>query len=545
MINVKPLAPIRFLVCIVLASSAICCDKNPVRDRLADIDSYAASNPDSARRALEAIDQDFLNTRRLKAEYALMLSTALSRCNIKVPDDSLINIAVDYFKAFGPKKEKFLSYYYKGRVYHDMEDYESAMLNYLKAECIHSKDIPLKYKTSIQLKKGEIYQHYYDYDKAVESYRKAQTLALQCDWKSNYFYSMFGELTQHIIFNKKDKTDSMIQCILPYQNEMTLRHRMTFAGRIIQASWSSADKDSLLSIAQEYEHNYSSINGFQWDLLSTCYTKAGALSDAERTLEVFKEQIDDPSSNLRYLKAFVELADSLGLQEDSQKAKASFLELLGLQVYNKGISDLRFMEERIAQAKRARKMKWAIALGSLIVVILCIVSFLELKKRRKQKERIGELYDSLKEEYAQMSALLQNNSDIQEEARKVLGKRVQSLAQFLSADPPSSLNRVADQLDSLTENRKDLLETIGLLYAVYHPSFVNRLQEYGLSNGEIGYCCLLILGFRTGEIGDVINRSSSYHISSAIRQKVGLGPKDTNLSIFMKNLYRETENQDS
>ncbi|MGN1216204.1 MAG: hypothetical protein ACI4TJ_08160, partial [Candidatus Cryptobacteroides sp.] len=106
----------RLLVGVAFLSSVICCDKNPVRTRLADIESYAASNPDSARRALEAIDQDFLNTRKLKAQYALMLSTALSRCKIKVPNDSLINIAVDYFKKFGPAKEKFLSYYYQGRV---------------------------------------------------------------------------------------------------------------------------------------------------------------------------------------------------------------------------------------------------------------------------------------------------------------------------------------------------------------------------------------------------------------------------------------------
>lgn len=199
------------------------------------------------------------------------------------------------------------------------------------------------------------------------------------------------------------------------------------------------------------------------------------------------------------------------------------------------------MEERIVQAKRARKMKWTIALGSLIVALLCVVFIVELRKRRKQKDRLGVLYDSLKEEYAQMSALLKNNSNIQDEARTLLGQRVKSLAQFLSADPPSSLSKVADQLDSLTENRKELLETIGLLYAMYHPAFVNSLQGFGLSNKEIGYCCLLVLGFRTGEIGDVINRSSSYHISSAIRQKVGLGPNDTNLSIFMKRLFKEKE----
>lgn len=534
----KPLV-IRFLVCLASVLSLIGCDNNPVRARLADIETFAESNPDSARLALEAIDPAFLNTRRLKAQQALMLSTALNRCKMKVPNDSLVNIAVDYYDRFGPAKEKFLSYYYQGRVYQDLGGYESAMQSYLNAERIHSKNIPLRHLTSLYLLKGEIYQHYYDYDKAVEAYRNAQALALQCDWKSNYFNALSGELAQYIIFEKDAEVDSLIQLMLPYRDEMSIRNRMVFDSHFLQASRSQAHQDSLLAYARAYEGNYSSLKGFPWNLLSSCYTRAGAFSDAERTLTLFKEQIDDPSTNLRYLKAYVELADSLGLHQESQKAKVSLQEILGKQVYEKGSSDLRFFEERIAQEERSKRMKQYIASGSLIAILLCVVSFFELRKRRKQKERIGQLYDSLKEEYAQMSAVLQNNSSIQEEARVLLGQRVKSLAQFLSVDPPSSLDKVADQLDSLTENRKELLETIGLLYAVYHPAFVNRLQACGLSNGEIGYCCLLILGFRTGEIGDVINRSSSYHISSAIRQKVGLGPNDTNLSIFMKNLFKE------
>ena len=526
--------------CLVLVAFLTGCDKNPVRARLADIETFAESNPDSARWALEAIDPAFLTTCRLKAQHALMLSTALSRSKVKVPNDSLINIAVDYYDRFGPAKEKFLSYYYQGRVYQDLGDYESAMQSYLNAESIHSKDIPLRHLTSLYLLKGEIYQHYYDYDKAVEAYRNAQAFALQCDWKSNYFNALSGELAQHIIFEKKAEVDSLIQIMLPFRDEMTTRNRMVFDSHVLQASRSQAHQDSLLAYARAYEDNYSSLMGFPWDLLSTCYTWAGAFSDAERTLTLFKELIDDPSTNLRYLKAYVELTDSLGLRQENQGARVSLQEILGKQVYEKGTSDLRFFEERMEREERSKRMKQFMAFGSLIVFVLCVFLLFELRKRRKQRERIGQLYDSLKEEYEQMSAVLQNNSSIQEEARALLGKRVKSLAQFLSADPSSSLDKVTDQLDSLTANRKELLETIGLLYAMYHPAFVNRLQACGLSNGELGYCCLLILGFRTGEIGDVINRSSSYHISSAIRQKVGLGPNDTNLSIFLKNLFKET-----
>ena len=526
------------MACLASMLFLIGCEKNPVRARLADIESYSESNPDSARKALEAIDPSFLNTRRLQAQHALMLSTALSRCKAKVSNDSLISIAVDYYDRFGPRKEKFLSHYYQGRVYHDLKEYESAMQAFLEAESVHSKDISLRYLTSLHMLKGELYQSYYDYDKAVKSFRKAQEYALQCNWRANYLSALIGECSQHVIFEREEKVDSLIQIIQPYREEMSLTKRMAFDNNVLLKH---APKESLLVYARAFEEAYSSLDSFTWDCLSTCYTRAGAFSDAERALSVFEKKLDDPKTDLKYLKAYIELKDSLGLYKESQEAKVAFQEILGRQVYEKGVSDLRFLEERMMREKRTKELSLYIAIGSLILFLLCTSAFFELRKRSKQKEGICQLYASLKGEYESMNKLLQNNSSIQEEARTLLGQRVKSLAQFLSAAPPSSLNRVADQLDSLTGNRKELLETIGLLYAVYYPAFVYRLHDYGLSNGEVGYCCLLILGFRTGEIGDVINRSSTYHISSAIRQKVGLGPNDTNLSIFLKNLFKETE----
>ena len=84
------------------------------------------------------------------------------------------------------------------------------------------------------------------------------------------------------------------------------------------------------------------------------------------------------------------------------------------------------------------------------------------------------------------------------------------------------------------------METIGLLYAIYYPEFTTCLINKNLSITEIGFCSLLVLGFRTGELGEIINRSGFYNISSAIRKKIGLGPNDTNLSIWLKQTYQKT-----
>lgn len=529
-------------VCMIAIMLLTFCGKNPVASRLEEIESFAASNPDSARRALESIDPSFLNTRRLRAQHALMLSTALNRCKIKVPNDSLINVAVDYYERFGPRKEKFLSYYYQGRVYEDLECYKQAMESYVAAESILSNDISLRYWTSLYLHKGLLYRKYYVYDRSVESYQKARDYANRCDWRSNYFASYIGELTTNVIFEKTVEADSLIHVLSPFRNEMPVQNRMAFDNDVILTQFQmNAERDSILARVRAFEVDYSSREDFPWASLSLYYSKVGDYLKSKWALDQYSVAHEHLDSDKRFLLASSVLKDCLGDSYDSQKCENALHQLLYLEFYEKNESNLRLVEDVQWREKRNRHLVGALYYVLILGVILGSGMLFFLLKRKKQRKELLQLYSSLEEEYAEMSALYQSNVITQEEAKAVLGKRVKALAQFLSAGPPSSLDKVADQLDSLTENRKELLDTIGLLYAVYHPSFVNRLQACGLSNGEIGYCCLLVLGLRTGEIGDVINRSSAYHISSAIRQKVGLGPNDTNLSIFLKNLFKETE----
>ena len=49
-------------------------------------------------------------------------------------DDSLISIAVDYYRNTDDVHRKFLSYYYKGRVHFNSKDYLNATTCYMEAE---------------------------------------------------------------------------------------------------------------------------------------------------------------------------------------------------------------------------------------------------------------------------------------------------------------------------------------------------------------------------------------------------------------------------
>lgn len=517
------------------------CGKNPVRSRLAEIETFAESNPDSARRSLEAIDPSFLNTRRLQAQHALMLSTALSRCKIKVADDSLISIAVRYFGVHGPQKEKFLSYYYRGRIYDDLGDDEAAMQNYIEAENVRSKDISLRYKTSLQLKKGDIYKRLFAYEEALVAYRKAGDYALACDWIQNFAASALGSAAVYFSIPDYGRADSCLNAVIPYHSRMDRKRlRDYYDFRLHHLIATNGHRDSIQAMALFVDKEYSSMPSFSWYNLALAYVRCGNLERAQYALDRYEESLDTPTKEARYYLVLSELKDSLHQYSESLEAFKRYHEYQSSNAFQGLRSSTKYVEQQaFHQRKEHLLFRW-ISIGSLVAVLLIAGLSIILKKNKRQKVEVNHLYLSLKEEQEGLASLLREHSELQERARDILGKRVKALGQFLAVDRPKSLDRVSDRLDSLTENRRELLETIGMLYAVYHPAFVSELMDKNLSTTEIGYCCLLQLGFRTGEIGDVINRSGTYNISSAIRQKLGLGPKDTNLSIYIKELFRSS-----
>ena len=64
----------------------------------------------------------------------MLYSQALDKNYIDKTNDSLINIAVDYYRQTDEVRSKFLSYYYKGRIHWNAEENPEAMLAFMEAE---------------------------------------------------------------------------------------------------------------------------------------------------------------------------------------------------------------------------------------------------------------------------------------------------------------------------------------------------------------------------------------------------------------------------
>lgn len=148
------------------------CTPTKVNRNLADIESYISERPDSALAILESIDRTELTTKGSRAHHALLHAMALDKNYIDVTDDSLANIAVNYYQKHGPKKYLARSLYYKGLSYYYNEEYEKSIVELSKAEPIAAKYDRL-YLGFVKVLQAEIFNYNFNEDAEVKALEEA------------------------------------------------------------------------------------------------------------------------------------------------------------------------------------------------------------------------------------------------------------------------------------------------------------------------------------------------------------------------------------
>ena len=161
----------QFLLLLLLLTG--CNDPKPVTDALTRAEALMNEYPDSAWAVLNTLSPDEMGQNRTRAHYALLYTQAQDKTYRDETNDSLINIAVDYYRHTDDARRKFLSYYYKGRVYTNAKDYLNATSCYMEAEQL-ADAVGDDYLTGLLYAElGRIYRLYYDYPKSLEAYQKA------------------------------------------------------------------------------------------------------------------------------------------------------------------------------------------------------------------------------------------------------------------------------------------------------------------------------------------------------------------------------------
>lgn len=205
----------------------------------------------------------------------------------------------------------------------------------------------------------------------------------------------------------------------------------------------------------------------------------------------------------------------------------------------------------MATIKEQEKKKQIIAVFATIVSILILVAIwitsrlrlsrMEKLVAEKETERYKLLYAQMEDERDNLNALLQQNEELDPKAMNAVARRLELLNKFFTAyiTDNSDIDRKASkEMEDLLEDKEKFMDSNRLAYAGSHPKFIKYLEDKGLTEWEINYCCLYALGLKGKEVGAYIKMRSHYNNSSEVREKLGISEHDTNLGIYIRKLVK-------
>ena len=157
---------------------------------LADAEVLMYSSSDSALQILESIPHPERLRGKVQADYALLLTQAHSRNRITATSDSLIRIAVNYYRHSDDNARKAASFLYWGDVYMDMQNYVEAMKVLKQAEEVVA-DAETRVQSLIYGNLGYLNKKTGNYQLAGTYYQKA----LAIDKSAGHIEWIVGDLT--------------------------------------------------------------------------------------------------------------------------------------------------------------------------------------------------------------------------------------------------------------------------------------------------------------------------------------------------------------
>lgn len=173
--------------------------------------------------------------------------------------------------------------------------------------------------------------------------------------------------------------------------------------------------------------------------------------------------------------------------------------------------------DKTALVDKERNQRKIVIISLLAIALLIIVIRIVVRKLRQRPDEKA------------MAVIRQRLSVLD----KVIASRISS--------DGKALDTAEEEIDVLMADREEFLRSTKIVFEESHPKFIAYLQDKGLTDWEIGYCCLYTLGLKGKDIGEYIQKKRHYIISHEIRQKLGLDEHDTNLSIWLRQLLMDVE----
>lgn len=516
-------------VCVLLGS---CVEKN-VSNVFDKVEGYMDVCPDSALLLLEQIPHPEELRGKQRADYALLLTQARDKNYLdSLQSDSLIKIAVDYYKNGEDKVKAGKALFYYGKVMHLQDNDTLAIQAYLSALAKLEKTEEYKLQGFVHEYIGVLNTDRKLYKDALDNYQSSaycfqkavDTLGVIYVYRdiARIYYveqkydSVYNYINRALSLCEKKKGCICFERVIP--------SLLQVKGIAKRNEGDLGDAIALLKTAVETEQDRHSMHHCSMSL-GNIYLNQNKLDEAKRyfTLALKSERPRTLAGAYHYLYLlekrqkkyaialyFKEKSDSL-LSVDLDAKQAS--QILTLQrKYEKG----KLLLEK-QQVEHEKKIQFYFGMVIvLFIILLCLVLYFLLRKKykemfRKNMQVIKENECMIKRYVYELDMLKQKAGETAETNREKVGKLNQKILLLESENKKIRENvcvngvYLLEQLKkeklivkNMTKQEKEqLLEYMDLIYG----NLISRLKkDFKLTSGNLILIALLKVGFTTTEL---------------------------------------------
>lgn len=438
-------------------------EKTPLPE-LVHAESVMFDHPDSALHILE--DMPMPSARRDKENHALwclLVTQAQYKRMMKIPSDSLVRIAYDYYKPTDNARRKAMSALYMGDINYELRNIEEAMQYYLegKTEVKKTDDYKTGYLVMVSLCRLYLYRDFADY--ALEACRKAYDYAVKDSNKRYQLASLKFMARCYCI------SDSLSKAIDTYHkcSELTLELELEnyyydIQSEIALVYKNKGDIEKSLEIIKSFPIKYQPalLTGKNYYLLGQQDSAYIYLNEALKTYNIYTKasayeylyKLADTPQYRKYLKTY---CDSLLFYNDSIIAIDKGKEIIAYK--EKYDHQKLITEQQRLKLEKADAQRMMFIITICLIVAIAVVAYLYQKRLVRKETTIRKQSEQLQDYMLQLheyeTRLMQNNRYMEELKEQLSSQEMNS----------EELHEYREQIDSLQVENGRLSEKINSL----------------------------------------------------------------------------------
>ena len=557
---------ILFILTILLLLACTACYRSTrhVTEHLSQAEGLIWAAPDSALHLLESISASRHLTGKEQADYALLLSLAQYRCYIPVSSDSLINLAIEYYKDKNDADKKGAAFYVKGCILEEYcKDIPNALLAYNET-CIPDMD-DKQYVARIYSSLGYINKKSFHLEPAKEYYQKAVQANIDGKDTVAYASNLLNLSTLYYTLHQADSANRCINTLIDIAdslNDLDLQVKIynNIANRkIFEKNYAEAEKYLIHAIRLSSPHfpdklslglaNLYAYTG-QKEKADSLFTHLLSCPDllvrSNSYLDLLNYFLASHPQEHSYLNHYIALTDSIYKENRAEEV---------------GKIQQKYDNEVLARTNDQLYFKWI--LTSVVGSLICIIAVTFLQKKWRKANALQKQIEELEEKKKVLTSSSQENeryviqiSELESQINDLKNEK-RRLKYFIKKTKKSKENKEDDYSSifktylSITKDktydkeleRDNLRQWLNLTNQNFTDKLIKHYPVLSKSNQLMDVCCLTALNLSIEDIATLlgIGERTVERYTSDICKKVGFPKGGKHIFVEFINSIKELE----